>query len=659
MEIDNAGRELWGKCPLCSEMVKLKKTPSGPMKTLKHNPPGGDKWCKGGSALSGQWLTPTQAAAKNLPTGAAVENLVDQLGEEAPPAPEAPAVDVPDVADQGAGAELAEVAAPVSDRPRRVGRYRRTFAEPETPAAAPAPSPTPAAAPSPALSRAKGSPGRPLIESIAEEDGRMPHGRCPVCHSFTRLRWDGFAYWTFKHPTPGKSELCKGGVAESYEHLSAREAAERALEVVTAAEAREESRQPLGVIELVPTDRIDVDPENERPDMAREEIDELAESLREFGLLEPIRIYPSGLSVWMLESGHRRLAAAQRLGWTEIRAHIVDPPHGWREKAVKRLLTNVSRRDIDPVSRAQTFRQLCEGGMSQSELGRTLGLTQGEVSNATRILDLPPEVLELISVRKLTLSHALELLRLPDCYRWDRREPYPAADTMIEFARDAAKSETTVKALRQAVSERIKLSEYAQKHWADRPILTPEEEARREAEEEGRRRRAEEENNAAQAERARRWTAIRQVFTTATANAQPSDVLRIHVFRLLADRRSSLGDDGYQEAMRAARFALFPDLLLMLQRLTAERFILAYSGKRTQDGRLFYDEALNLGAELLGIVPQLDALNPPQASEGEAQDDPDPDHEDLDDEDPDHEDLDDEALDEDPQHEEEDERCAV
>lgn len=141
------------------------------------------------------------------------------------------------------------------------------------------------------------------------------------------------------------------------------------------------------------------------------ELDNLAESIRKNGLLQPIAVRRLEDGCYELIAGERRLRAAQSAGMTEIPCvvHTADE----RRAAVLGLLENMQRQDLTPFEEAEGIRRLMiEWNMSQSEVSARLGKAQSTVANKLRLLRLTPLERERIVAARLTERHARALLRL-------------------------------------------------------------------------------------------------------------------------------------------------------------------------------------------------------------------------------------------------------
>jgi ParB family transcriptional regulator, chromosome partitioning protein len=141
-----------------------------------------------------------------------------------------------------------------------------------------------------------------------------------------------------------------------------------------------------------------------------ESIDELAQSIRQLGLLQPVLVRPSG-DRFELVAGERRWRAAGRAGLDRITAVLISTDdRGALERA---LVENLHRDDLNPIEEAAAYRQLMDdAGLTQEALGERLGRNRVTITNALRLLDLPLGVQRLIAERRISPAHGKSLLVL-------------------------------------------------------------------------------------------------------------------------------------------------------------------------------------------------------------------------------------------------------
>lgn len=139
---------------------------------------------------------------------------------------------------------------------------------------------------------------------------------------------------------------------------------------------------------------------------------ELSQSIKEYGVLQPISVRKNGTSNFELIAGERRLRASQLAGLTEIPAIIVDITDS--ESAVVALIENLQREDLNFIEEAEGYYNLIKDhDFTQEELALRIGKKQSTIANKLRILKLSEGVKEKIVKEGLTERHARALLRLP------------------------------------------------------------------------------------------------------------------------------------------------------------------------------------------------------------------------------------------------------
>ncbi len=166
-------------------------------------------------------------------------------------------------------------------------------------------------------------------------------------------------------------------------------------------------------IENIPVQMIKPNPYQPRKSFSRQSLEELAESIKEYGLIQPITVRKTGANGYELIAGERRLRATKLANLDYIPAIIVSADE--RDSAVLAMIENLQRENLHYIEEAEGYASLIEDhGFTQEELARKLGKNQSTIANKLRILKLPKEVKELLIKHKLTERHARALLRLPD-----------------------------------------------------------------------------------------------------------------------------------------------------------------------------------------------------------------------------------------------------
>ena len=192
--------------------------------------------------------------------------------------------------------------------------------------------------------------------------------------------------------------------------------------------------------EMVSVDEISPNPAQPRSRFDDETLEELAASLKEVGVLQPI-VVTRGESGYVLIAGERRWRAARRAG-----LHVI--PAVLRGSAgdstlVEALVENVQRQDLTPLEEAHAYQQLLENyGMTQEQVASRVGKSRPTISNTLRLLQLPDDVQELVDGGELSAGHARALVGLED-------EKYA-----IHLAKKAVADGWSVRQMEEAVRHR-------------------------------------------------------------------------------------------------------------------------------------------------------------------------------------------------------------
>jgi ParB family chromosome partitioning protein len=163
----------------------------------------------------------------------------------------------------------------------------------------------------------------------------------------------------------------------------------------------------------VPVDRIDPNPEQPRLTFDQETLQELANSITEHGVLQPILVRPGTAGRYQLVAGERRWRASKIAGLQEIPALIEEIDDDTAMEIA--IIENLQREDLSPLDEALMYeRMTSDHGYSVRRLAQKLGKDKGYIENRLRLADAPAEIKQLVSLRKDTLSHAYELLKIED-----------------------------------------------------------------------------------------------------------------------------------------------------------------------------------------------------------------------------------------------------
>ena len=184
---------------------------------------------------------------------------------------------------------------------------------------------------------------------------------------------------------------------------------------------------------------IERSPFQPRREFKETELLELAESLKNNGLVQPPTVRKNAAGRYELIAGERRLRAAQLAGWTKIRVTLIEADD--QMAAVMTTTENLQREDLNPIEEAVSYKNLQDRfNMTQQDVADKVGKGRATVANAVRLLELPEEVKTLLQTKLLSVGHAKVLLSVDN--EKDR----------ILLARDCVNDQLTVRALEKKVN---------------------------------------------------------------------------------------------------------------------------------------------------------------------------------------------------------------
>jgi len=164
----------------------------------------------------------------------------------------------------------------------------------------------------------------------------------------------------------------------------------------------------------VPIDRITRNPGQPREDFVDAELDALADSIKAHGLLQPLLVREHA-GEYRLVAGERRWRAAGRAGLTEVPVLVTDRADREADALLLALVENLQRADLNPVEEALGFSRLVETyGLTQVQVAEKVGRDRTTITNALRLLRLPPRALEALRAGLISVGHGKALLGLHD-----------------------------------------------------------------------------------------------------------------------------------------------------------------------------------------------------------------------------------------------------
>ena len=228
----------------------------------------------------------------------------------------------------------------------------------------------------------------------------------------------------------------------------------RGLDAIFLDNATTEGADSENRITVLKLSLIDPNKDQPRKTFDKEPLEELAASILENGLLQPILVREYGDGRYQIIAGERRFRASKLAGLSEIPTIVLDKDD--RRAAEISLIENIQRENLNPLEEALGYRALAEQyGMTQEEISERTGKSRSAVANMMRLLDLPDEVLELVGARKLSAGHARTLLGLKD------------RSAVMEIANAAISGDLSVRALEELVKKHNKLLTAKPKPQAD------------------------------------------------------------------------------------------------------------------------------------------------------------------------------------------------
>ena len=183
-----------------------------------------------------------------------------------------------------------------------------------------------------------------------------------------------------------------------------------------------------------------VDPKRDQPrkHFDKEALEQLAASISENGLLQPILVREYGDGRYQIIAGERRFRASKLAGLTEIPAIVLERDD--KKAAQIALIENIQRENLNPIEEALAYKALAEEyDMTQEELSQKVGKSRSAIANFVRLLDLPEEVLTMVASCELSAGHARTLLGVKD------------KDAMILLAQKTVEEDLSVRVLENLV----------------------------------------------------------------------------------------------------------------------------------------------------------------------------------------------------------------
>ena len=157
---------------------------------------------------------------------------------------------------------------------------------------------------------------------------------------------------------------------------------------------------------------IQTNPYQPRKEFSEEKITELANSIKEHGIIQPIIVRKSPIIGYELLAGERRFRAAKLAGLTNIPAIIKEVTDD--EMMKQAIIENLQREDLNPIEEAQSYQYLIDKGLTHKEIALTMGKSRPYITNSVRLLNLPLNIIEAIKEGNISQGHARLLINLSE-----------------------------------------------------------------------------------------------------------------------------------------------------------------------------------------------------------------------------------------------------
>ncbi len=182
---------------------------------------------------------------------------------------------------------------------------------------------------------------------------------------------------------------------------------------ITSRYTKDTEETTVGSVATIAISQIETNPFQPRTSFEQEALNELAESIKQLGIIQPVTVRKVAVNKYQLISGERRYRASQLAGLTEIPAYIrIANDQSMLEMAI---VENVQRQDLDAIEVALSYQRLLdECKLTQEQLAEKMGKSRSNVANFLRLLRLPDAVQAAIIARKISMGHARALLSLSD-----------------------------------------------------------------------------------------------------------------------------------------------------------------------------------------------------------------------------------------------------
>lgn len=195
------------------------------------------------------------------------------------------------------------------------------------------------------------------------------------------------------------------------DNITIKEVIERDVESTSTVSVSEEPAQQEEYDWEIDINAIEANPDQPRTNFKKEELEELSESIKKNGLLQPILVRKVG-DKYQIIAGERRWQACKLLGLKTIPARVKEADD--EESIILALIENIQRSNLNPIEEAYGYRRMMERGkMTQSEVAQAVSKGRTTITNALRLLELPEDAQQLLYEEKITAGHARAILSIP------------------------------------------------------------------------------------------------------------------------------------------------------------------------------------------------------------------------------------------------------
>ncbi len=209
---------------------------------------------------------------------------------------------------------------------------------------------------------------------------------------------------------------------------------------ITTAESIENTTKIVGSISELPLNQIEVNPFQPRTEFDEDALQELAVSIKELGVIQPITVRKLGYDKFQLISGERRFRASQIAGLNSIPVYIRIAND--QEMLEMALVENIQREQLNPVEVALSYQRLIdECKLTQEKMSERVGKKRSTITNYLRLLKLPAEILSSLKKEEISMGHARALINVNN------------PETQINIFRDAISNQFTVREIEQIVKD--------------------------------------------------------------------------------------------------------------------------------------------------------------------------------------------------------------